>query len=1290
MTIGSVYQNGSDTVNVGSLTNNGSINIFGYSGAGTGVVVTAGTLTNAGSLNTEAGDTLTVTGAVNNEAGASLSDGGAASMSTLTNGGSLSIGNGATLTLTNQANGITDVVAGSSLSVGGTFDAGANSALYKLNSVEGSLTLQNGATTAATPGSGTLTVARFGSLSVNSGASAGTTLSVNGNLSNSGALNVAYVYDHSGFGNTLTVTGALTNQSTGTMTVGSMFGGGSVLTAGTLTNTGSLSIFNGDTLNLTAQANGITDVVAGSTLTVAGTFDAGANSALYKLNSIEGALTLENEQTTNMTPGSGTLTVASTGSLYLYGATPTTLKVTGGIANSGILEEYGGNTLAVTGGFTNQAGADFVVGEGSGGAAASNDVASMPTLTNSGRLFIGQGAMLTLTNQANGITDVVAGSSLLVGGTFNAGANNGLYKLNSVEGLLILDNGATTSATPGSGILTVASGGAVIVGGSPEAPENAAGRGAPNAGTTLTVNGSLNNSGSLYAGYYDYVANTLTVSGVLTNQTGGYMSIGSSYAFSGNADTVDVATLTNNGSISVLGYSGAGSGSVLTTGTLTNTGSLSIGSGDTLNLTASGTSTNSTNIGLNGGTLEISGASVTLAGAGTITLSTSANSAAITGNGAGVVLTSANTIEGTGTISGLGIVNTGTILANQSTPLTILPSAAGLTNNGTLSVLTGDTMQIGTSSGGALTNYANNTLTGGTYTVGGTLEFGASGTSIVTDAANISLTGAGAEIVDFASQNVLKNLQTITGAGSLTMGAKYGTFTTTGNFANNGTLTVGTGDKFIVDLSDSLTNFSGSTLTGGTYKISGTLEFNGANIVTNDANITLTGAASKIEGKSAANGLANFAVNNGSFTLGSKRSFTTAGGFTNNGSLTVGAGDTFDVTGSLSNLAGGTLTGGTYNVSGTLAVAGDIATNAANITLASSSASFGALAGFNTNAAAGKFTLSGDANFSTTGGSFTNAGLFTVSTGSTFTVGGSGFNFTQTGGTTTVDGTLTNGGSGSLNLNGGSLYGTGTLDYGVVDTATVTPGNSSTSTGKLGVDGTYAQSLGGALDVTIGGKTAGTQYDQLNVTGTASLDGTLNITLAAGYTPKVGNTFDILNASSISGAFTTINGLAINSKESFEVTEVGNDEIVLTVVKGAAQTDSGTLTQSLRAGLVHGRYGRELYTQGPLAVVGAPAIAAGVAPGSLLALKPFRPRDDFGSSATAAPMAEGGSALGMSPVSAAAYNSMAAMNHMRFECGVDVKALLQTSPKRLLRALWAAPDSKEALDIGYMNLTTTH
>jgi hypothetical protein len=80
--------------------------------------------------------------------------------------------------------------------------------------------------------------------------------------------------------------------------------------------------------------------------------------------------------------------------------------------------------------------------------------------------------------------------------------------------------------------------------------------------------------------------------------------------------------------------------------------------------------------------------------------------------------------------------------------------------------------------------------------------------------------------------------------------------------------------------------------------------------------------------------------------------------------------------------------------------------------------------------------------------------------------------------------------------------------------------------------------------------------------------------------------------------------------------------------------------------------------------------------------------------ATVAPVGTGDASLagsfGIAPVSAASYNSMSAMNHQRFECGVDLKALLKTSRKQLLKGLWAAPDSKDALSIGYMTYTGSH
>ena len=53
-------------------------------------------------------------------------------------------------------------------------------------------------------------------------------------------------------------------------------------------------------------------------------------------------------------------------------------------------------------------------------------------------------------------------------------------------------------------------------------------------------------------------------------------------------------------------------------------------------------------------------------------------------------------------------------------------------------------------------------------------------------------------------------------------GEKFdGVFTTIGNYTNSGKLTVGAGSAFTVAAGHSLTNFSGTTLPGGTYTVVG-------------------------------------------------------------------------------------------------------------------------------------------------------------------------------------------------------------------------------------------------------------------------------------------------------------------------------------------------------------------------------------------------------------------------------------------------------------------------------------
>jgi hypothetical protein len=57
----------------------------------------------------------------------------------------------------------------------------------------------------------------------------------------------------------------------------------------------------------------------------------------------------------------------------------------------------------------------------------------------------------------------------------------------------------------------------------------------------------------------------------------------------------------------------------------------------------------------------------------------------------------------------------------------------------------------------------------------------------------------------------------------------------------------------------------------------------------------------------------------------------------------------------------------------------------------------------------------------------------------------------------------------------------------------------------------------------IGGLTAGSGYDQLLVTGTATLGGALNTALIGGFVPPPGSTFTLVQAASLSGTFATIN-----------------------------------------------------------------------------------------------------------------------------------------------------------------------
>jgi autotransporter-associated beta strand protein len=114
---------------------------------------------------------------------------------------------------------------------------------------------------------------------------------------------------------------------------------------------------------------------------------------------------------------------------------------------------------------------------------------------------------------------------------------------------------------------------------------------------------------------------------------------------------------------------------------------------------------------------------------------------------------------------------------------------------------------------------------------------------------------------------------------------------------------------------------------------------------------------------------------------------------------------------------------------------------------------------------------------------------------------------------------------------GGTLAGTGVAGP-VVNHGAVAPGDGAGAPGILTVNGAYLQGSDGALDEVLAGLTAGTGYGQLVVTGSATLDGLLDVTTAAGFNLSVGETFTILEFGSLTGNFGgfDFNGAACSSK----------------------------------------------------------------------------------------------------------------------------------------------------------------
>jgi hypothetical protein len=239
----------------------------------------------------------------------------------------------------------------------------------------------------------------------------------------------------------------------------------------------------------------------------------------------------------------------------------------------------------------------------------------------------------------------------------------------------------------------------------------------------------------------------------------------------------------------------------------------------------------------------------------------------------------------------------------------------------------------------------------------------------------------------------------------------------------------------------------------------------------------------------------------------------TSPAFSNTSTVSVGTG-TLRLADNPVQLQNGTLSGGSWLVSGALVVPSDISqitTQGTVVAIAGTGSAVQDASGRNalatlTSVGSGVALALEQAASLTVAQGLTAQGVVDVGTGS----GGS---LTVSGPYTQASGATTNMGAGSLSAtsvsvqSGSTLQGNGTVASSITDNGTVAP------QGSLTVTGSYSQTASAALTEQFG--------STLSVTSNATLSGALNVTVNPKHPPQPGATYTALTFGSLNGSFTS-------------------------------------------------------------------------------------------------------------------------------------------------------------------------
>ena len=132
------------------------------------------------------------------------------------------------------------------------------------------------------------------------------------------------------------------------------------------------------------------------------------------------------------------------------------------------------------------------------------------------------------------------------------------------------------------------------------------------------------------------------------------------------------------------------------------------------------------------------------------------------------------------------------------------------------------------------------------------------------------------------------------------------------------------------------------------------------------------------------------------------------------------------------------------------------------------------------------------------------------------------------------------------NISSSEIRGTGTLRifWSFTNEGTVSPGD---TIGTLMLETDYPTATSSSLNIEIGGSPIQRTYDKLEIIGSATLNGNLNISLVNNFVPALGDTFEVLTYSSHTGNFSAINGLNTGTGISFDTVFTSTALLLVTV-----------------------------------------------------------------------------------------------------------------------------------------------